>query len=401
MLSEVIAICDQNSFSDHPEGLRQVAKYLVDLMGDLPVPCSQRELAIRQWTGDNGEICRLPTGPALRWDGLANRSRLREGGLRRILLTIHYDTVYPLDHPVSKCRIVSDDRLVGPGVIDAKGGIIVLRWAILAGLRFGLLDGIDWTIIFTPDEEIGSPSTSELWREVVTDFDFALLFEPALANGDLVDRRKGTGNYHFLVHGRSAHSGRDFDKGRNAIVHTLRLAEALHALNGQYPGVTVNIGRITGGGALNVVPGLCSLRVNVRVETTAQMQWVEDRIRQLSQDFDDHENGYRCQATGGLGSPPKVCNESMENWKKIVEKAADDVGQRVNWGASGGASDGNKLAALGLPNIDTFGPEGGDLHSPSEWLRISSLPLKAALTLSTLCRLARWNETRMDGDGSV
>ncbi len=387
MVAEVIELCNQNSFSDNLEGLRTVAGHLMRLMADIPVPCVMQELPRREWVGDSGESCSLATGPALRWDGWQEQGAGLTNRRRRVLLTIHYDTVYPINHSVPVCRLEDDDRLLGPGVIDAKGGIVVLRWAILAGLRYGLLDNVDWSIILTPDEEIGSPSSMSLWKEVAPKFDFALLFEPTLSNGALVDRRKGTGNYHFLVCGRSAHSGRDFQAGRNAIVQASRLAVELHSLNGQCDGVTVNVGRVMGGGALNVVPELCSLRVNVRVEDSEQMEWLERQIHRVSNLFDDESNGFRCRVLGGLSSPPKACDDSVEPWKRLVEQAANDVGQDLTWGASGGASDGNKLAALGLPNIDTFGPEGGDLHSPTEWLRVSSLPKKAALTLATLVRI--------------
>jgi glutamate carboxypeptidase len=305
---------------------------------------------------------------------------------RSVLLAIHYDTVYGPDSSFQKCRMLDEDRMNGPGVIDAKGGIITLRWAIKAGLQFQLLNDVNWTIFLNPDEEVGSPSSYPLWQQLTTEFDFAMLYEPTLADGSLVDTRKGTGSFTWIVRGKSAHSGRNFSEGRNALVHAARLADHLDRLNGQMPGVTVNVGRIRSGDALNVVPDLAVLRINVRVENAEQQSWVEEQLKRATELFHTPQNNLRCELQGHMHAPPKVIDDRTAGWMRLVEDCGQSIGESIRWRPSGGASDGNKTAALGLPTIDTFGPEGDCLHSSDEWIRLSSLPRKAALSLAVLTR---------------
>jgi glutamate carboxypeptidase len=324
------------------------------------------------------------TGPALRWD-IPGAS---VGEKKKLLLTIHYDTVYGSENPFQICERyegigttgLPELRMRGPGVIDAKGGIVVLRWAVLAAKKFLDLSQLDISIVLTPDEEIGSPASNELWKRIASEFDFAMLYEPSLADGSLVSTRKGTGTFIVVVRGKSAHSGRNFHDGRNAVTHACQVALAIDSLNGLRSDVTINIGRIRGGEAVNVVPDLTVLRVNVRVSNREDQLWIESQMHQIGQRFNTPNAGYLVEITGGIKSPPKNVDENSRKWMERVEQAGGWIGEAISWKLSGGASDGNKLAALGLSNIDTFGPEGDLLHSNNEWVRLSSLPRKAALT---------------------
>ncbi len=249
--------------------------------------------------------------------------------LPRVLLGIHYDTVYPPTHPLQECRRLDDERMNGPGVIDAKGGIIIMRWALLAGLKFGLLDRVHWTMVLNPDEEIGSPSSLLQWKEQAQCHDFGMLYEPAMADGSLVDSRKGSGNFLWLIGGRSAHAGRNFGLGRNAIVHAAALATELHALNEVANGVTVNVGRIAGGGPLNVVPDRCALRMNIRVEDDEQLAWVDAQLQGLVARFHRPSDGLTCRLDGSLTSPPKVVDANTRRYMGLVERAGGRVGQSI------------------------------------------------------------------------
>lgn len=276
----------------------------------------------------------------------------------------------------------------GPGVIDAKGGIVILRYAALAAARFLAELPLEFSVVLTPDEEIGSPASSQLWRDISKDFQFGLLFEPAMSDGSMVSTRKGTGTFVLRVDGRSAHAGRNFSYGRNAIVYAAHLVQELHDLNGQRENVTVNIGRIRGGDAVNVVPDLAVIRANVRVADGEDQTWIETQVQRLVQKYDTPDAGYRVRVEGGIHSPPKLLDPTTEQWMQWVEEEASHPGQATRWKPSGGASDGNKLQALGLSNIDTFGPDGDALHSDQEWVDLSSLPRKAALVLRLMARYA-------------
>ncbi|MEI6527181.1 MAG: M20/M25/M40 family metallo-hydrolase, partial [Planctomycetota bacterium] len=255
MTADLIELCNINSASDNPNGLARAANWLEKFFEPLGTPCQRIELPPYPLLDDSAKETICETGPALRWD-LGNPSS------KAILWTIHYDTVYGKDDPFQTCEYLPDNILRGPGVIDAKGGIVVMRYAALALKQFAELSNVRLTLILTPDEEIGSPSSLGMWQSIAKEFQTAFLFEPTMADGSLVQARKGTGTFLFVVRGKAAHAGRNFHEGRNAIVHCCNLASEIDKLNDKRPSVTVNIGRLRGGNAVNVVPDTAVLRVN-------------------------------------------------------------------------------------------------------------------------------------------
>lgn len=379
MATDLESLCNINSGSDHPEGLRRAANWLEDFFAPLNTPCHRIELPNYTLLDDSAQITSYETGPALRWN-------LGKPESKSILWTIHYDTVYSKEDPFQICKRLPNNILRGPGVIDAKGGIVVMRYAAMAIQQFTKLHNAGLSLVLTPDEEIGSPSSLGMWQSISKEFQNAFLFEPTMADGSLVQARKGTGTFILVVRGKSAHAGRNFHEGRNAIAHGCELATQIHKLNGLRPNVTINIGRIRGGNAVNVVPDTMVLRVNVRFADTQDQQWIESNIHDLVQRFDRPEQGFRVEVSGGVHAPAKVCDTATESLKLHVEQAGADLGLQIRWKDSGGASDGNKLQALGLANIDTFGPRGDALHSDQEWIELDSLVEKAQLTCATFLR---------------
>jgi len=388
MAKELETLCNLNSGSGNLSGLNQVADWLCEYFQPIDSKSERIELPTYEIMDDRAVVRSQATGPALRWNLLGTSFAKK----KKLLLTIHYDTVYGPENPFQICDRYEaigpsgqlEWRLRGPGVIDAKGGIVVMRWAVLAAKKFLDLSQIDLSIVLTPDEEIGSPASSHLWNRISSEFDFAMLYEPALADGSLVSTRKGTGTFIVMTRGRSAHSGRNFHEGRNAVTHACQVALAMDALNGQRADVTINVGRMRGGDAANVVPDLAVLRVNVRVASREDQLWIESQMQQIGQRFNAPQDGYRVEIAGGINSPPKNVDENAKVWMEHVEQAGNRIEETISWKLSGGASDGNKLAALGLTNIDTFGPEGDLLHSDQEWVRLSSLHRKATLTASLI-----------------
>lgn len=372
----VTELCNCNSGSENVFGLNAAAELLSRWKGIAPVKVQQIALPPRTVVRDDGDKEILPTGPALMW-------KIRAEANRRVLLGIHYDTVYsPLHHP-NICQMTERNKLVGPGVADAKGGIVVIQAALEAIEKFELAPDIGLTVLLTPDEELGSPSSADLWLQQAAHHDFGLLFEPALPSGAMVGERKGSGNFTLVVRGRAAHAGRDFSQGRNAVALAALLTTRLDALNGKRVGTTINVGRLTGGGAVNVVPDLAIIRFNIRVPDTQALQWAEAEINEMVKMASSIE-GFRLELSGGFTAPPKTQTPKQLQLMNAVEMAAARLGQRVLWHSSGGVCDGNRLAAAGLPNIDTFGPIGDRLHSPDEWLDTSSIVSKAQLVIELL-----------------
>jgi glutamate carboxypeptidase len=312
--------------------------------------------------------------------------RKRPAAPIKIFLCIHMDTVYGPEHPFQTVRQVDGNTINGPGVADAKGGLCVMLIALEALERSPFADQIGWEVLINSDEEIGSPGSGPLLKQCAQRNQIGLLFEPALPDGALVGERKGSGNFDAIIRGRSAHAGRDFHHGRNAMHAAAALVVALDELNRTMPGVTVNVGRIDGGGPSNVVPDLAVVRFNCRIPTPHFQARLEGELKRIVEEIDQRD-GINVELIGGFRSPPKIVDPPTQ---KLFDQVADcgrELGLSLTWRSSGGVSDGNKLAAAGLPVIDTLGPRGGNLHSTEEFLLLDSLTERAKLTALLLMKL--------------
>jgi glutamate carboxypeptidase len=275
----------------------------------------------------------------------------------------------------------------GPGVADLKGGLVVMLTALQALERSPFAPGIGWEVLINPDEEVGSPGSAGLLEACARRNHVGLLYEPALANGTLAGARKGSGNFTAVVRGRAAHAGREFHQGRNAIVALAEYTRGLDALNGRREGVTLNPGKVEGGGAVNVVPDLAILRFNVRISSTEDGQWVEAQMDALEQAL-GRRDGIRVQRYGAFARPPKPISLPNERLFAAVAECGRMLDIPIAWQPTGGCCDGNNLAAAGLPNVDTLGVRGGGIHSEREYVILDSLTERAKLSALLLMRLA-------------
>jgi glutamate carboxypeptidase len=362
-LRRLIRWCNQNSWSCELENLITMAATLRDDFAEFGVDFQTVDLPDLQLLGEQEDWLPQPTGPALLWHHHPQAER-------RLLLMIHYDTVYPPGALPDRCH-VTGPHLVGPGVADAKGGIAVLAMAVEAILKFELSANLGLSILLNPDEEVGSSGSRELMRQLAPQFDAALLFEPTLPNGCLVAARKGSGNFSLVVRGKSAHAGRNPDEGRNAIVQAARIIERLTTLHHPPSGTFLNVGRIRGGDSLNQVPDLATLQFNVRVANLADPDRILKELERMVREFSDSD--YRVSLQGEFHCPPKPIDLATEKLQSFVAAAGSRAGRQIAWADTGGACDGSKLAAFGLPNIDTLGVDGGDLHSPAEFCLLESI----------------------------
>lgn len=379
MVDLVQELCNLNSGTLNVEGLARVREVLCREFAALGGELRCVDVPAMEKINDAGVVEQAPLGKAI---VITKRPELRP----RLLLCIHMDTVYDLDHPFQQCRFLDEQRLNGPGVADAKGGLVVMLNALLAFEQSPLAQNVGWQVMINPDEELGSPGSGQLLHAAAKAADWGLLFEPTLPDGTLVSWRKGSGNFTFVVHGKAVHSGRDFAAGRNAVVAMSRLMTEIHALNTD-PEITYNVGRVSGGGALNIVPDLAIGRVNVRVRTVEQQQLVEREFQRLVTAA-NAADGIRVESFGSFTSPPKILDERTAKLQQLIESCGAELGIPIKWQGSGGASDGNKFAAAGLPNIDSLGPMGGEIHSSREFLLVDSLVPRTQLVTAVLARLA-------------
>jgi glutamate carboxypeptidase len=305
----------------------------------------------------------------------------------QLLFTGHMDTVYAADHPFQAVRWLDAATLNGPGVADMKGGIAVMLAALKALETSDLAQRIGYEVLINSDEEVGSPGSAALIADAAQGKRAALTYEPsALPDGTLAGARPGSGNFSFLIRGRSAHAGRNPDDGRNAIVAAAELA--LRLSMSKTPGLSINPARIDGGAPNNVVPDLAILRVNMRPRT-GDDQEIGQRLIARAVEETARQHEVYIEVHGGFARPPKPMTGEAEVLFQIVRKAGSDLGQKIAWQASGGVCDGNNIAACGVPVVDTMGVRGGKIHSEEEYLIVESLKERAALSALTIARLAR------------
>jgi glutamate carboxypeptidase len=368
-----------NTGSANVPGLKKLAKLLQRDFAVLKGTMRTHHLPPMITLDRRATPVQTPLGPAI---SIINRPR----AALRVFCCIHMDTVYAADDPFQKVT-VSGDHIHGPGVTDAKGGLAVMLTALQAFEQCPFASKIGWEILINPDEEVGSPGSIRLLQAAAKRNHFGLLFEPSLPDGALVDRRKGSGNFSIVVRGRSAHAGRDFSRGRSAIVAAAQLTSSLHELNRTLAGVTVNVGAIDGGGPVNVVPDLAICRFNIRTQEPRDEVRAKESVDYLVSSL-NLRDGIKAELHGQFSSPPKIPDHRGVALLEFAMNTGRDIGLNLTCRPSGGASDGNKLAAAGLPNLDNLGPRGGDIHSPGEFLIPSSLVERAQLTALLLMKFA-------------
>lgn len=380
MIDTVIAWSSINSGSYHVEGVRAIREALARGFAPLGAEAEIIPLAPLEVVNSQGEIEQKEIAEAL-------RLRKRPDAPLQVFLCGHMDTVFPRDSSFQIARWLNENTLNGPGVADLKGGLVVMLHALMALEASPWAPQIGWEILFNPDEEIGSQSSHPLLVEAAARNHFGMIYEPALADGTLAGERKGSGNFTFVIRGRAAHAGRDFDSGRNAIALLAELIQKLYALNGKRDGVTINPGKIEGGGPVNIVPDLAILRFNIRLPRAEDQAWAEAQLQALQQEFSARD-GFSVSLHGKFTRPPKPLSSSNHHLFELVHDCGAMLGLTISHKPSGGCCDGNNLAAAGLPNIDTLGVRGGNIHSHDEFLLVDSLTERAKLSALLLMRVA-------------
>lgn len=370
----------QNSGSYNRDGLIAMRGLLSERFSELPGKITEVALPEGQHVTQNGEVEAITYEPAL-------RVSVRPDAPVQLVLTGHYDTVFPEDFHFQTPIRLDDDTINGPGTADMKAGLMVMWTALQTLERSDNASNVGYSILMSPDEEIGSPGSSAILAELGKRSHVGLTYEPALADGSMAGARKGSGNFTLVIKGRAAHAGREHHIGRNAIAAMAEFIGGMEALNGKRGGVTFNIAKIDGGGAVNIVPELAIGRFNVRMKETVDMAWIERQLDALVTKL-NLKDGIYAHMHGGFTRPPKPmtpANAQIFDW---VKQAGVLLGQEIKWAPSGGVCEGNNLWASGCPNVDTLGVRGGDIHSDREFMKISSLVERARLSSIILMKLA-------------
>ncbi|MFB9237709.1 M20 family metallopeptidase [Plantactinospora siamensis] len=344
---------------------------------------------VHEWCGAAGlaverEPVRGPAGVPL-GDVLIARRRGRGRG--RILLAGHLDTVFPAGTAATRPFQVADGRAYGPGVSDDKGGLLAGLAAVETLAALGREEYGELVLVCTPDEEIGSPGSRPVLRTLAGATDVALCLECARDNGDLVSARKGVADLEILLRGRAAHAGIEPERGANALLAAARLTVALDALNGRWPGVTVNVGVLESGARPNVVADRARMLVDLRAWRPAEYDAALAAIRRLV--AAPAVSGVRAELTVHSPTPPWEPGPEQRWLAELATKVGAELGLTVSHTATGGCADANLLAQAGATVLDGLGPIGGDDHSPGEWLDLDSVVPRVALLAGLIDEIAR------------
>jgi glutamate carboxypeptidase len=339
----------------------------------------------REWRRRGARIERLRQ--ANRGDHLRAELRLGAGAARaagQILVLGHLDTVYPTGTLAKTPFRVSRGRAWGPGTFDMKGGIVLALAAVDALLAADVQPGKRLVFLWTSDEEIGSESSCRAIEREARRSDAVLVLEPAFGlDGRLKTARKGVGCAEILATGRSAHAGIAPEKGVNA-VHELALQiERLMKLNDPRRGVTVQATVVRGGTTTNVVPDHAQAQLDIRFTRMADGLRLERKLRHLRPIL----RGAKIELRRGASRPPLERTPTVRALFLQAQSLMSEMGLRLGEAATGGGSDGNFTAALGVPTLDGLGAIGDNAHSPREHIVINALAPRAALIAGLLASL--------------
>ncbi len=294
----------------------------------------------------------------------------------QVLALGHSDTVWPLGTLHSMPFRKAQGRLWGPGVFDMKAGLAFFLTAMRALRDLEIPVRRRVALQVNPDEEVGNPVSKGATEEAARQSAAVLVLEPGTGlEGKLKTARKGVGDYRIAVRGRASHAGVDFSAGANAIVEMARQIERVAGFTRLKRGITVSPGVIRGGTRSNVIAAECSAEVEVRVPRAADARYLERQFGSLKP-FDK-----RCtvEVTGGLNRPPLERSAGVRRLFGIAKGLAAELGVALEESATGGGSDGNFTAALGVPTLDGLGAVGEGAHAANESVLVNRIADRTAL----------------------
>jgi len=313
-------------------------------------------------------------------DSLEVRFGAPARGQEPTMLLGHLDTVWALGTLTKMPFRITRDRIAGPGVLDMKAGVLMMLAAIESLQNTQHLHR-PVILLIHGDEEVGSPASRKLTESLARKCGAVYVLEPAQGDaGAYKTARKGVGHYRLQVDGVASHSGVDFEKGHSAVVELARQIEVLQSLTDLSKGITVNPGVIGGGTCSNVIAAQAWVEIDVRIARVKDTAGVDRALRSLRL----HNKGCKLTISGGMNRPPMERSKGTAALFKQAQRFATGFGIALDEAATGGASDGNLTAALGIPTLDGMGAVGAGAHAPHEHLQRKQLLPRTALLAAML-----------------
>jgi len=354
-IAELVAV---NSYTDNVEGGRKVGTLLRDLFRIDGVEASSRQSERYA-------------------DHLLFRTRTKESNKGAIALVGHLDTVFPPGTFEGYRRDGDLER--GPGVLDMKGGLAVVAYAMkaLAATR-GLEAVPPLRIVIVSDEEVGSPEGQAIIGAAISGSAAALVFEAGRKNDLIITRRKGTGGMTAIAQGKAAHAGANHKDGANALWAMARFVDRVQSMTDYDRGVTTNVGKIVGGQGKNTVPDHAEAQLDLRFCTRADGDKLAADIRRAAEESAASVAGTRIELQGGVARQPLERTDASEALMREYGACAKASG--LGDGEApliGGGSDASTSSSLGIASIDGLGPRGSGFHTKDELIEVATLVPKA------------------------
>jgi glutamate carboxypeptidase len=369
MEDAIAPLVEQNSYTENPEGGRKVGAMLRDVFA-----VDGLEVSVR---------------PSERFaDHLVFRSRAALPNKGAVALVGHLDTVFP---PGTFEGYRRDGELArGPGVLDMKGGLVVIAYALKALAATGGLDAVaPIRVVVVSDEEVGSPEGQGVIGAAISGCACALVFEAGRKADAIITRRKGTGGMTVVTHGRAAHAGNAHKDGANAIWALARFVDGAQKLTDYDRGVTLNVGRVSGGHSKNTVPDRAEAQLDIRFCTRADGELLVAKVRAAADEAAASVPGTRAELHGGISRLP--LERTDDSARLLADYAACARAHGLGGDEApliGGGSDASTSSALGIPSIDGLGPRGSGFHTKEELVEVASLVPKAQALARFLARRA-------------
>jgi len=296
------------------------------------------------------------------------------------LMIGHADTVWPVGTLEKMPWSVEGNVIRGPGVYDMKSGIVMMQLAIKVMKEFELSPKLRPIVMITSDEETGSKDSWDEIEKIAKSVNRVFVPEPSMGmEGKIKTERKGSGRYHITVKGKEAHSGVEPEKGVSAVVEMAHIIRKLDVLNDYEKGISLNVGLISGGKAVNIVPGDCSIQVDFRYMNKSEGEEIDKKIKNFTAEL----KGAEISIEGGLRRPPVVKNERNQKLWKLAQECAEKLGLQIEEALSGGGSDGS-ITSQFTATLDGLGAVGEGAHSPTEKILVDETLERSALLTALL-----------------
>jgi len=302
-----------------------------------------------------------------------------------ILLVGHTDTVHPRGSIAERPWRIEGERIFGPGIFDMKANCALGIALLHACDDFNIVPAYGVTLALTSDEEVGSASGWPLLKNLaeIGRVKKALILEPSAPGGRVKTGRKGTGIFEMKVEGRAAHAGLEPEKGASAILELAKQTERLHALNTSESGIRINVGVVHGGTRSNVVAAEAHAEIDARFSTEAEAKKVEDALLNAH----PYDERVLVKVSGGINRPPLERTEKVVKLYELARSVAGLLDYELGETQVGGASDGNFLAAMGIPVLDGLGIDGDGAHAIHEHIIVADIPRRGALLAGLIASL--------------